>query len=236
MRRWPARSSARPKRFNGLSNIVDIDAVEPDPVIIRQARRILQEGGLVVIPTRHLYGLAVDALNAGAIRRVFEVKQRPPDRPLLILIPSRNAVETYARDIDDRAELLMQGFWPGKLTIILKAGPLLPPVLTGSTGRVGIRRPENAVCREIVASLGRPITATSANLSGQPGCHRVEDLPPTILSAADLVLNAGALNPGIGSTVVDIRPTEVQVLREGAVSLQAIREAVFCPVAAPSPP
>jgi len=225
--------SARPKRFNTLSNIVAIDAVDPDPVIIRQAQHILERGGLVVIPTRHLYGLAVDALNAKAVRRVYAIKQRPRQQPLLILIPSQDAVDTYAQGVDYRAKALMQAFWPGKLTIILKAKPFLPSVLTGGTGRIGLRLPEHDVCRKIVVAVGRAITATSANLSSQPGCHRVADLPPAILSAADLVLDAGALKPGIGSTVVDIQPAEVRVLREGAVSLAVIRKVIPCSVSAP---
>ena len=218
-----------------MSKIAAIDAVRPDPAVLRRAVAILQKGGLLVIPTRHLYGLAVDALNPQAVQRVFEVKRRPADRPLLILVPSRGAVTTYARDVEGPAEMLMDTFWPGKLTIILKATPLLPSVLTGGTGRIGIRLPEHPVCRAIVASWQRPITATSANLSGQPGCHRVEDLTSAILSAADLVLDAGPLQPGIGSTVVDAQPTRIQVLREGAIAIQAIKAAVRCPVIPPMP-
>lgn len=194
---------------------------------------ILRQGGLVVIPTRHLYGLAVDALNPRAVQRVFNVKQRPPHRPLLVLIPSREAVAAYARDIDGRAERLMDAFWPGKLTIILNAGPLLPAVLTGGTGRIGLRLPEHAVCRRIVASWGGPITATSANISGQPGVSRIEGLHTDIRSSADLVLDAGPLIPGVGSTVVDVRPNELRVLREGAVAVAAIREAVRGPINGP---
>jgi len=216
-----------------LSNITAIDANAPDPAIVVRAVQILRQGGLVVIPTRHLYGLAVDALNPKAVQRVFAVKQRPPHRPLLILSPSREAVATYARGVDGRAERLMDGFWPGKLTIIIEAGPLLPAVLTGGTGRIGLRLPEHAVCRSIVASLGRPITATSANISGQPGVSRVGDLHADVLASADLVLDAGPLIPGAGSTVVDVRPDGVRVLREGAVPSAAIRKAVGGPVSGP---
>jgi len=216
-----------------LSNVVAIDATAPDRTIVRRAVHILRQGGLVVIPTRHLYGLAVDALNPRAVQGVFALKQRPPHQPLLILIPSREAVAIYARDVDRRAERLMDRFWPGKLTIVLDAGPLLPAVLTGGSGRIGLRLPEHAVCRDIVASLGRPITATSANLSGQPGVSRIRDLHTDILASADLVLDAGSLLPGVGSTVVDVRPDETRVLREGAVAVAAIREAVGGPLIGP---
>jgi len=213
-----------------LSKIVAIEAADPDAMVLRRAAEILHEGGLVVIPTRHLYGLAVDALNPRAIRRVFAVKQRPLHQPLLILIATRDAVDTYAVDVGPRALMLMETFWPGKLTIILKARPVIPSVLTGGTGRIGIRLAEHAVSRGVVAALQRPITGTSANLSGLPGCRRVEDLHTAVLSAADLVLDAGVLKPGRGSTVVDVQSTAVQVLREGAVGLEAIRTAIQCPV------
>jgi L-threonylcarbamoyladenylate synthase len=213
-----------------LSKIVAIEATDPDAMVLRRAADILHKGGLLVIPTRHLYGLAVDALNPRAVQRVFEVKQRPLHLPLLILIATRDGVDTYAMDVGPYALMLMKTFWPGKLTIILKARPVLPSVLTGGTGRIGIRLAEHAVGRGVVAALQRPITATSANLSGQPGCHRIEDLHPAVLSAADLVLDAGALKQGRGSTVVDVQPAAVRVLRQGAVGLAAIRAAVQCPV------
>lgn len=194
--------------------------------MIRRAVDILREGGLVVVPTRHLYGLGVDALNPQAVARVFAVKQRPLHQPLLILVASQGDVWNYARGIDDRATALMDAFWPGKLTIVLEARSILPMGLTGGTGRIGIRLSGHPVCQRIVQDLPGPLTATSANLSGQPGCNRIEDLHPAIAAAADFILDAGPLQPGIGSTVVDIRPTKVHILREGAVAALDILNAV----------
>lgn len=209
-----------------MSKTATIDPVAPDPVVIRRAVDILREGGLVVVPTRHLYGLGVDALNPQAVARVFAVKQRPLHQPLLVLVASQGDVWNYARGIDDRATALMDAFWPGKLTIVLEARSILPMVLTGGTGRIGIRLSGHPVCQRIVQDLPGPLTATSANLSGQPGCNRIEDLHPAIAAAADFILDAGPLQPGIGSTVVDIRPTKVHILREGAVAALDILNAV----------
>jgi L-threonylcarbamoyladenylate synthase len=181
---------------------------------------------MVVVPTRHLYGLGVDALNPQAVAQVFAAKQRPLDHPLLILVASQEEVWHFARGIDDRALALMDAFWPGKLTVVLEARSSLPSALTGGSGRIGIRVPEHLVCQEILRALSGPLTATSANLSGQPGCHRIEDLHPDIMAAADLILDAGHLKPGVGSTVVDIRPSAVEVLREGAVAAAAIHDAL----------
>ncbi|MBC2734140.1 MAG: threonylcarbamoyl-AMP synthase [Desulfobacteraceae bacterium] len=225
-RKWPIRSNAKQRRFYGLSKIVAIDPAAPDAATIHRAVYILRQGGMVVVPTRHLYGLAVDALNAPAIERVFAAKQRPLDQPLLILVAARDDVRKYAQAIDAKAGILMDAFWPGRLTVILDARPILPPPLTGGTGRVGIRLTGHPVCQALVRSLSRPMTATSANLSGQAGCGRIEDLHPAIVAAADLILDAGSLKPGIGSTVVDVQPDAVQVLREGAVTAAAIRAAL----------
>ena len=188
---------------------------------------------MVVLPTRHLYGLGVDALNRRAVERVFRTKQRPRHHPLLILVASPEEAGIYAQGIDARATALMHAFWPGKLTIVLPARPVLPEALTGGTGRIGIRLVAHPVSRRLVRALGRPITATSANLSGHPGCRRIEDLQPAILDAADLVLDAGPLLPGIGSTVVDVQQDVVQVLREGVLKVDAIRTIVDGPVAGP---
>jgi L-threonylcarbamoyladenylate synthase len=209
-----------------LSKIATIDPAAPDPGVIHQAVDILQKGGLLVVPTRHLYGLGVDALNPQAVARVFAAKQRPLHQPLLILVASKTDVCNYARGIDGRATALMDTFWPGKVTIVLEARSILPMVLTGGTGRIGIRVPGHPVCRDIVGALSGPLTATSANLSGHPGCHRIEDLHPDIAAAADFVLDAGPLQPGLGSTVVDIRPSAVHILREGAVAASDILNAL----------
>lgn len=226
--------SKKPRRFNGLSKLVRIDPVAPDPAVIDHTVAILRRGGLVVIPTRHLYGLGVDALNPRAVERVFAAKQRPPDQPLLILVAGPDDVHRYARGMDERTAVLMDTFWPGKVTIVVSARASLPASLTGGTGRIGIRVPGHPVCRSLTHVLAGPLTATSANISGQPGCHRIADLDPAILAAADLVLDAGPLVPGVGSTVVDIRPSGVHILREGAVAAAAIRAAMESTVVRPS--
>lgn len=213
-----------------------IDPQAPDPALIREAVGLLQRGGLLVLPTRHLYGLAVDALNPQAVARVFAAKQRSRRQPLLILVGSRTALSRYAVGLDSRAEALMDAFWPGKLTIVLQAASTIPPILTGGGGRIGIRVPEHPVCRAVLDALGGPITATSANRSGRPGVHRVDDLDPAIKVNVDLILDAGVLLPGLGSTVVDLGEEGVTILREGAVRRDAICAVLECRVLGPPPP
>lgn len=212
-----------------------IDPAAPDHAIIHRAEGLLQQGGLVVFPTRHLYGLGVDALNPAAVERVFAVKRRSPRQPILILVASRDAVHRYVRNIPGPAAALMEAFWPGKLTIILEAAAMVPQVLTGGTGRIGIRVPGHPVCQAMLRALGRPITATSANLSGRSGCRRIEALHPAVAAAADLILDAGPLTPGIGSTVVDVLPSGVEVLREGAVAVTALQAVAGDLISVPAP-
>ncbi len=172
---------------------------------------------MVVIPTRHLYGLAVDALNAAAVRNVFVVKGRPADKPLLILVATRAAVARHVTSIPEAARRLMDRFWPGRLTLVFEAADVFPAVLTGGSGKIGIRQPAHQVCRLLLEKLPHPVTATSANRSGRPGCHRIADLPTDLLAAVDLILDAGPLPPGPGSTVVDVTTTPPRILRPGTL-------------------
>ena len=223
MKKWRVASRENQKPCSGLSKIRHIDPLKPDPERVQRAVAKLRSGGMVVFPTRHLYGLGVDALNPGAVESVYTVKQRPREQPLLILVASREEVRKYARVDVHGAQALMDAFWPGKLTIVLEARSVLSSALTGGTGRIGVRVPGHPVSQALVREMATPLTATSANLSGQTGCHRIEDLDPAIAVAADLVLDAGPLVPGIGSTVVDVQPDSIKILREGAITATEIK-------------
>ncbi len=180
----------------------------------------------MVIPTRHLYGLAADALNTEALGRVFAIKNRPADKPLLILVRSPADLPGQVRAIPDAARRLMERFWPGRLTLVFEARNVFSAVLTGGTGKVGIRLPGHPVCQALVNKLPHPITATSANLSGLRGCHRIADLPNQMRSAVDLMLDAGPLPPGPGSTVVDVTRSPPRVLRQGVLDAAQIADAL----------
>ncbi len=191
--------------------------------MIAESARVIRNGGVVVFPTRHLYGLAADPFNPQAVQRVFDIKRRPPEKPLLLLISQREDMWMLAVEISPAAVCLMDAFWPGKITIVLPAGPLIDEILTGGTGKIGIRVPAHPVAAALVKAVGSPITGTSANISGTPGCSAVSDLDPRVAGDADLILDAGPLKPGTGSTVVDAHPEGVALLREGAVSCTAIK-------------
>jgi L-threonylcarbamoyladenylate synthase len=206
------------------NRICAIDAKDPDRAVILEAADIVRKGGVIVFPTRNLYGLGADAFNPDAVARLFRIKRRPPEKPVSILVASRMEVERLAADIPTAALKLMDRFWPGRLTIVLAARPDLPPGLTAGTGKIGIRVPEHPAAVALLAALGRALTGTSANLSGMPGVHRIPDLPESFIKDVDRILDAGELKTGIGSTVVDVTTYPPVVLREGEVGRQELAE------------
>ena len=203
-----------------------IDPAHPDPDAIRRAATVIRDGGVVVYPTSLLYGLGADALNPDAVDRVFAVKRRAATKPVSILINSRQDLDCLAAEIPAAAEVLMDRLWPGKVTLVFRTTAGLPINLTAGTGKIGIRLPLHPVAKKLLEEAGMPVTATSANLSGGPACASVPDMPETLLWAADLILDAGGLPGGAGSTVIDVTLSPPVILREGAVSAGAVRAAL----------
>jgi L-threonylcarbamoyladenylate synthase len=172
----------------------------------------------VCFPTRCLYGLGADAFNAAAVERVFDIKQRPAELPLLVLINSPAQMDGLARGIPRVAHVLMQRFWPGRLTLVLEAEESLPARLTAGSGKIGIRLAAHPVTRALVEAVARPITGTSANISGGTGCRQISELDPQIRRQVDIILDGGPLKGGVGSTVVDVTGETPVVIREGELS------------------
>jgi L-threonylcarbamoyladenylate synthase len=206
--------------------IVQVNPIEPEPEIILAAGKTIRNGGVVIFPASCIYGLAASALNEKAVEKVFQIKQRPADNPILILIPDKSMLYDLAASIPDSALKLINAFWPGNLTLVFKAQKQVLPVLTSGTGKIGIRLPGHPVAQALVKNLGFPVTGTSANISSMPGCTTTNDLDPSITDRADLVLDAGTLKGGIGSSIVDVTGEKIIVSRQGAVTEDAIRKAL----------
>jgi len=200
------------------SKIRTVDPVFPDADSIAAAARIIQNGGTVVFPTRCLYGLGADAHNTEAVARIYDIKRRRRQKPILILVHDRESVVQWAQTIPETGRRLMDRFWPGRLTLVLEAKPKVSEILTGGTGKIGIRLCGHPVARALIQAAGRPLTGTSANLSGRAGSSEVTSLPPRILAGTDLVLDVGPLSGGAGSTVVDVTEDPPKMLREGVIS------------------
>lgn len=209
--------SPRPVR----TRLSAVDPEQPDVRAIAAAAAVIEAGGLVAFPTESFYGLGADALDTEAIARVFEVKGRPEQKALLVLVDSIDMAAGLAARISDGARALMARHWPGPLTLVLEAAARVPAGLTGGTGTIGVRMPGHAVARALVRSAGRPITAPSANPS--------EAAPPRTAAAVrgyfeglvELILDGGTTAGGPGSTVADCTVWPPRILRQGPVVVEA---------------
>lgn len=200
------------------SIIREINPKAPEPEIIAEAAAVIRQGGVLAFPTRCLYGLGADAFNPEAVERVVKIKQRPEQNPILVLVDSKKRLASLVKHIPPVADAIMEAFWPGRVTIVFEARNSLPDRLTAQTGKIGVRLPGHPVAAALVRQVQGPVTGTSANLSGQPGCDRAQDLDPTIAGQLSLILDGGTLSGGIGSSVVDVTVTPPQILREGAIT------------------
>ena len=194
-----------------------VDATQPAAAALETAARVLRARGLVAFPTETFYGLGADALDEAAVARVFQAKGRPADKPLLVLVDSLEMVDWVARDIPAEARRLMARHWPGALTLVLKAHGALPPALTAGTGTIGVRLSAHPVARALVSTLGRPITAPSANSHGHASPRTAAEVIAGLGDRVDLVLDGGTTPGGPASTLLDLTRTPPVVLRAGAI-------------------
>ncbi len=208
----------------GKQKIVTVDSIKPESEIIKRAGNIIQDNGVVIFPAQYLYGVAVGALNEKAVQKVFHFKDRPLNKPILILVRDQSQLSQLVEYIPVPAQILMDAFWPGSLTIIFKAKKSVPDILTANTGKIGVRVPFHPVAKALVEYLEIPITGTSANLSGEKGCNKISQLDSSINNFVDLVLNAGELKGGVGSTVVDVTSSDINIVRQGEILADKIHE------------
>ena len=207
--------------------ILQVDPLNPRHDLIMEAVLVIRNGGVISFPTRHLYGLGADAFNTDAVDRVFEIKRRPDNKPLLVLIDKQYDLTRLVRNIPYGATCIMERFWPGAVTIVFEAKDTLPVNLTAGTDRIGVRMPEHPVALALTNAVQGPITATSANITSNSGCSRVSNMDPLITDKLDLIIDAGTLKGGTGSTVVDVTADSPKILRQGAVSEKDIFAAIF---------
>lgn len=195
----------------------------------------LRNGGLCVVPTETVYGLAADARNEGAVRRIFETKGRPADHPLIVHIASAADVDDWAREIPAYARLLAAAYWPGPLTLILPKASSVPMIVTGGQDTVGIRIPAHPLTRELIATLDSGIAAPSANRFGKVSPttlqHVLADIGP-LLETSDAVLDGGPCTIGVESTIVDCTGPNPRLLRTGAITVAMIEESTGLDVVA----
>ena len=205
--------------------IVTLDPVHPEPAFAR-CSDVIRAGGVIAYPTDTFYGLGADPRNPDAVKSLFAIKGRPVGQPILLLLQDRSMVREWAAEITAEAEALLDAFWPGPLTLIFTALPAVLQELTGGTGHIGLRVPGNDVTRRLLAALGTALTGTSANRSGGPDLQTAQDVAGMLGERVDLILDAGETPGGKPSSVVDVSAAGLTMVREGAVSNRALRDAL----------
>jgi L-threonylcarbamoyladenylate synthase len=206
-----------------MPRVLVLDPARPDATGIGEAARALRQGKLVAFPTETVYGLGARAFDETAIERVFRAKGRPAHHPLIAHVTGEGEARALASSWPRAASLLAEAFWPGPVTVVVDRAPGVPASLAGGGGSIAIRAPAHPVALALLAALGEPIAAPSANryqsLSPTTAAHVVKQLG----DAVDLVLDGGACDAGIESTVVDVRGPSPRVLRPGALGLAELR-------------
>lgn len=206
------------------ADVVRMHPDEPEPELVAYVAERLNQGDVVGIPTDTFYGLAVDPVNLRAVERIYEIKKRAKYKPLSLLLSEVSQSYELARDLDTAFDRLTEKFWPGPLTIIVKAGGKLPLRVTAHTGNVALRVPEAAIPRAVVAKLGLPITATAANMSGLPECTHANCVQEQIGDQIPLIVDGGPTARTLPTTIVDLSGggSSWMILREGAIPTHEI--------------
>jgi L-threonylcarbamoyladenylate synthase len=191
--------------------------VKADAHGIEEAAAVIGRGGVVVIPTDTLYGVAADPFNADAVARVFEIKGRPADRALPLIASDADQIAARLGPLSPAAQQLADAFWPGALTLLLDAPASLAASVAAGTGQVGVRVPAHGAARALCRACGIPLIATSANISDQPATNDPDVVARMLGSRIDLLLDGGRTPGGLASTVVDATGMTPRLVRSGAV-------------------
>jgi len=207
--------------------VLSVNSESPDIEAINRAVKVIQAGGVIVYPTDTVYGLGANALNPLSVLKVYKAKNRQLDRALPLIVTGLKMAELLAV-VTQKARKLIQVFWPGALTIILKKKPLVPPIVAGGKSSIGIRAANHSVPLMICKRLGLPLTATSANKHGGQNPIDVKDVLIQLQEGIDLVLDGGRTKIGIGSTVIDLTRNPPLILREGSIIKEAIEQTIGC--------
>lgn len=193
---------------------------------IREIADTIKTGGVVVFPTETVYGIGVNGLDSNAIKKLFQIKQRSFNKPISLLVSSKEMIKQVACHISELEYKLIDAFFPGPLTLVLDKTAVVPDILTAGLPTVGIRMPENKIARKLVQFVGSPIATTSANMADYPSQTNLHDLMKisNFQNSVDCWVDAGESKLGIASTVVQVRDGTPYILREGCISMEHIKK------------
>ncbi len=199
---------------------------EEGKAAIETAGKILKEGGLVAFPTETVYGLGADALNKDASQKIYAAKGRPSDNPLIVHITNMKALEAIAEEIPETAKTVAEKFWPGPLTMIFKKTANVPYETTGGLDTVAVRMPSDEIARAVIDAGGGYIAAPSANTSGRPSPTTADHVAEDLIGKIDMILDGGAVDIGVESSILDMTVTPPMILRPGAVTKEMLEQLI----------
>jgi L-threonylcarbamoyladenylate synthase len=211
---------------NSGMRVLAVDPLDPDAAVLDEAAAVIKGGGVVAMPTDTLYGLAADPFSKEALAHVFAVKGRRAERALPLIAADMDQVTIGLGALPPAGRRLALKFWPGPLTLLVARPASLPAEATGGDRRVGVRVPKHAVARGLCRAVGGLLTATSANLSGEPASADPEEVRLRLGARLDLLLDAGRTAGGLPSTIVDVTGHQVRLVRAGAIPWSEVRACV----------
>ncbi len=203
---------------------ITLSADSPDAAIIAEAADVLRNGGLVAFPTETVYGLGADALNPDAVKKVFVAKGRPADNPLIVHLAGFEKLEEYVDEIPPLAATLARVFWPGPLTLVMKRSILVSDLISAGLDTVAVRVPNHPIALALLREFGEGIVAPSANLSGRPSPTTAQHVESDLSGRIEMILDVGATDIGVESTVLDVTQNPPAILRLGGLTKEEIED------------
>lgn len=192
--------------------------------MLEQAAELIKQGKIVVFPTETVYGIGTNGLDENAVKKLYEVKQRPLNKPISLLVSNMEMVNLIAKDITEAEYKIMEKFFPGPLTIILKKKEIVPDILTAGQNTVGVRMPRGEIARKLVEYANVPIAAPSANISGEPSGINLQEIKKHFEGKVDYFIDGGNSELGLASTIVQVVDGKPQILRQGSITLEQINQ------------
>ncbi len=202
-------------------DVIRVDPENPDDEALIQLAEVVLRGGVVAFPTDTVYGLGCSLFDAGAVEMVARLKRRDPKHAVISLIPEPQQAWGLAADVSGIADRLMRKYWPGALSLIFRAAPIVPARVRGAGGTVALRCPKDTLCQRILERIGGPVVSSSANLSGEPPAETADDVVRIFGNQLDLVLDGGPRRGDVPSTLVDVSGDRPRLLRRGALDVIA---------------
>ncbi len=191
---------------------------------LKEVASLINDGGVVIFPTETVYGIGGDAFNEKAVEKIYELKSRPKSKAISLLIGDLSMIDDLAVDVSETERKIIENFFPGPLTIILKKSKKVPDIVTAGFDTVGVRMPENEIALKLIREVGKPLATPSANISGKPSGTEYSEIIKDFDGKIDCFIDGGKTKIGFASTIVKVENGEIKILREGKITKEDIEK------------